>query len=123
MKDEWVQPYIHEVGQLVHLPGSNSCSKNLMVAVRFAIPEHLKEGHTPTLFIIACQNYRGINGMTMNNEAYTAYPEESEVLLAEGCPVYVLAVDTGIVIENATGGDMSLFTGHAITVVHLFHIR
>ena len=59
--------------------------------------------------------------MTMNNEAYSAYPQEAEVLLCEGCDVYVLGVDNGIVIKNETNGDMARFTGNSITVVHLFH--
>ena len=121
MKDEWVQPYVENVGEEVRLPGSNSCSKSPIVALRFAFPQKPKEGHTPTLFVIAFKNYDFISAMTMNNEAYSAYPSEAEVLLCEGCPVYVLAVDRGIMIENQTGGDMASFTGRAITIVHLFH--
>ena len=64
-----------------------------MVALGFAFPNKPKDGHTPTLFVIACRNYLGINGITMNNEAYSAYPSEAEVLLADGCFVDVLALD------------------------------
>ena len=56
----------------------------------------------------------------MNNSAYTAYPAEGEILLMEGCPVFVLSVDTEVLIENAHGA-MAHFNGNKITIVHLFH--
>jgi len=36
----------------------------------------------------------------MNNEAYTAYPRESEVLLKEGASAKVLAVERDFEIDN-----------------------
>ena len=57
MKDEWVNPYVENVGNRVGLPGSNSCSKNPIVALQFAFPSQPKQQHTPTLFVIACKNY------------------------------------------------------------------
>ena len=58
--------------------------------------------------------------MSMNNSAYTAYPKEGEILLCEGCKVFVLSVDTEVLIENAQGA-MAQFNGNKIIVVHLFH--
>ena len=52
------------------------------------------------LYVISCRNYFAPLGMMMNNEAYTAYPNEGELLLSEGCQVFVLAVDTGVKIKN-----------------------
>ena len=80
----------------------------------------MKENQIPTLFVIACQNYSGIDGMTMNNEAYTAYPSESEVLLAEGCGIIVLGVDYNVKIDN-NKGKIGVFNGKKMTVVHLLH--
>ena len=57
----------------------------------------------------------------MNNEAYSAYPSEAEVLLSEGCAMFVLAVDTGFMIENTVGGAMAPFNGKEMTVIHLYH--
>jgi len=38
MKQEWILPYVQAVGGgLICLPGNNSCSKNLKVALNFAI--------------------------------------------------------------------------------------
>ena len=61
----------------------------LTVALAFAL-DQLKEGLIPTLFVISCQNYERFNGMVMDNEAYSAYPNEAEVLLTDGCDMYVL---------------------------------
>ena len=85
MQADWVKPYSDKVGQKIRLPQSTSCSKDPMVALGFAMPDWIKDNQTPTLFVIACGNYLKISGLTMNNEAYTAYPSESEVLLVEGC--------------------------------------
>ena len=56
----------------------------------------------------------------MNHEAYTAYPSEAEVLLCEGCHIWVLGVDYGVKIENDQG-QIGKFNGQEMTVVHLFH--
>lgn len=78
--------------------------------------------HKATLFVIGCRNYQLIFGMTVSNEAYSAYPSEAEVLLSDGCAVHVLAVDMAVKIENETANDiMTRITGKTITVVHLFH--
>ena len=56
------------------------------------------------MFVIACQNYRGISGMTLDDESFSAYPGEAEVILCEGCRMHVLAVDTAVNIANTNGG-------------------
>ena len=120
MKDEWVLPYATQVGRQIRLPHSTSCSLNPVVALGFAIPLEPKQDMTPTLFVVGIQNSYKFNGMSMNSEAYTAYPAEGEILLCEGCPVFVLSVDTEVLIEKAQGA-MNKFNGNKITVVHLFH--
>ena len=84
------------------------------------MPDWIKDNQTPTLFVIACGNFIRIEGLTMNNEAYTAYPSEAEVLLTEGCKINVLAVDYGVKISNALG-QIGFYNGRQMTVVHLFH--
>ena len=32
-------------------------------------------------------------GVRLNNEGLSAYPYEGEILLCEGCPVYVLGIE------------------------------
>ena len=59
----------------------------------------------------------------MNSEALTAYPTEAEVLLMEGISMFVLAVDTGVKIQNGTQGEIAAYNGKQVTVVHLFHRR
>ena len=75
---------------------------------------------TPTLFVFGIHNSFDFSGMSMNNAAYTAYPAEGEILMCEGSPMFVLSVDTEVLIENAHGA-MAKFNGNKITVVHLFH--
>lgn len=56
----------------------------------------------------------------MNNEAYTSYPSEREVLLREGCKVYVLSVETNVTIENEFT-SYEPYNGRKVSIVHLFH--
>ena len=36
----------------------------------------------------------------MNNEAYTAYPSEREILLMEGASMYILSVERNFLVQN-----------------------
>ena len=92
MQNNWIKPYYDQTGHTVYLPQSMSTSKDPMVALGFAMPDRIKDNQTPTLFVFAIQNYYTMSGLTMNNEAYTAYPSEKEVLLSEGCKVYILGI-------------------------------
>lgn len=58
----------------------------------------------------------------MNNEAYSAYPSEGELLLMEGCPVWILAVESDIKIEN-TSKNFEKYNGKVITVIHMYHTK
>lgn len=82
----------------VHIPGNASCSQSIRVGLDFAF-KNLKDDFIPVLFVFSCHNYYSPNGIRMNNEAYSSYPTEREVLLREGCKVYVLAMET-VEIEN-----------------------
>lgn len=90
------------------------------MALSFAF-KNPKPQFTPTLFVVACQNYKGIDAVTMDSEAYSAYPSESEILFCEGSRMFVLAVDTGVKIRNTTEGEMAAFNGKEINVIHFFH--
>ena len=57
----------------------------------------------------------------MDNEAYSSYPSEAEVLLTDGCDMFVLGVDHDVKITNNTSGQMAQLNGKLITVIHLFH--
>ena len=83
MKEEWLQPYIQVVGGYeIKLPGNNSCSKSLKVALGFAF-KNTRAEYQPVLYAISIANYTS-QGSRMNNEAYTAFPVEREILLSEG---------------------------------------
>ncbi len=120
MKPEWLEPWIEKVGaNCVCIPGNTSCSQNLRVAIGFAIPEHPKPDFTSVLFVISCKNYESPAGIRMNNEAYTSFPVEREILLVEGCGVWVLEVEENVIIDN-NHADFSRYNGKVITIVHLF---
>ena len=57
----------------------------------------------------------------MNNEAYSCYPSEAEVLLSDGCDIVVLAVDSNVNIQNKLANSIEYFNKKHLTVVHLFH--
>lgn len=99
MKYEWIIPFEKNKRKLINLSSNTSISRSMKVALKFAT-DNLKPDNTPVLFVFVIINYRGINGLMMNNEAFTAYPSEGELLLAEGCSVYVHEVERGYKIEN-----------------------
>lgn len=133
MKEEWIQPYeentfvntIQEEGKqkgrpvFVHIPGNASCSQDLRVALEFAIL-NLAPDCIPVIFVFSCQNYYSPDGIRMNNESYTSYPSEREVLLREGCKVYILGIEKNIPIDNEFTSYRP-FNGYNVTMVHLFH--
>ena len=70
------------------------------------------------LFVISCQNYNSYEGFELDNQQYTAYPVEREILLSEGCQVRVLGVERDYVIKNE---NMPLYNGKQVTIIHLFN--
>ena len=90
-----------------------------MVALGFALNK-IKEDYTPVLYVILSQNYYFSRGVQMNNEAYSAYPDEGEFLLTEGCKVFVLKVEHNVKITNDMP-EMHSFNGKTITIIHLYH--
>ena len=43
MQDDWVKPYADKVGQKIMILQSTSCSKSLIVVLRLAMPETIKD--------------------------------------------------------------------------------
>jgi hypothetical protein len=85
------------------ITSNSSCTQNLKVALGYAFKnpqEHLK----PVLFVFSIQNYYGFNGIRLNNEAYTSYPGEREILMRDGLIVYVMEVQPDIMIRNENEG-------------------
>ena len=86
MMTEWLDAYMQntinqdkhdEYGRTdvmhITLPTSTSTSRDLRTALNFATGK-LTAPKIPVIFIISCQNYVGMEGISLNNEAYTAYP-------------------------------------------------
>ena len=100
MMDEEVAPYEKYVGSsFVNLPENTSCSRDMKMAVAFAL-DFPKPHHSPVLFIISVRNYQPPTGIMMSNEAYSAYPSEQQFILTEGKEVWVLAVERNVKIDN-----------------------
>ena len=74
---------------------------------------------TPVLFIFTIMNYVGYQGVRLNNEAFSSYPYEQEVLLSEGCEVYAVGVED-IVINNKHQ-DFDKYNGKSVTLIYLVH--
>ena len=96
-----------------------SCSQNIKIALANAYNNPILDD-VPVLFVISCRNYDSPAGMRLNHEAYTSYPHEREVMLVEGCPVMILAVEKDVLIEN-THESFAEFDGKLITVIHVFN--
>lgn len=56
----------------------------------------------------------------MNNGAYTAYPEENELMLREGVTIYVMEVERDVKLENPYP-NFQLYNGQTITIIHFFN--
>ena len=56
MKQEWIQPYVDKVGKDVRPAGSNSYSRNLTVALKFAFQDQAQD-KKPVLFLLFHKNY------------------------------------------------------------------
>ena len=103
----------------VKLPTSTSTSRDLRTALNFATGK-LTAPKIPVIFIISCQNYFRMQGISLNNKAYTAYPHEGEIVLKEGASVYILSVEKDIEISNTHAGFENL-NGSKITIIHMLH--
>ena len=90
----------------------------MKVALGFALDKPKPE-HTPVLFVFLIMNYSFVNGLMMNNEAFTAYPAEGELLLQEGFQVFVYGIEKGHKIENKYE-SMQKYNGQTITIVYLY---
>ena len=107
------------------LPGNTSCSHELGVALRFSFPLNWDSPDNsemlPTLFIIAVQNQKRFFGVRLNNECYSSYPSEREVLLKEGCGVWVLESD--YVVINNKHESFKDYDGQKMCIIYLFHVN
>ena len=119
MKHELIAPYESKIGCYVGLSEYTSTSRSPLVAFGFALNKEKAE-HVPVLFVILCRNYYSPFGIQLNNSAYSAYLDEGEFLLMEGCIVYIMAVEHDFQITN-TNAHVRQYNSKTITVVHMYH--
>lgn len=62
--------------------------------------------YIPVLFVISVRNYLGYHAFRMNDERYTAYPQEQEYLLMEGIFLWVMKVEE-LLVEDWDNNDSS----------------
>ena len=113
-------------GDRYHLAGQTSCFESLDIGLKHAFGALDQAGarsseQAPVLFVYTVQNYWSYMGVRLNNEAFTAYPGEGELLLCDGCPVYVLGVSQ-VVVGNGHA-DFAKYTGKALTVIYMAHLE
>ena len=83
----------------MRLPGNNSYSRNLTIALKFAFKDQAQD-KKPVLFLLLHENYFGSGSVMMNGEAYSSYPSEGEMLLMEGAKCDILGIDPEVVVLN-----------------------
>lgn len=115
MKQEWLKPFFNNKGKVVGLRGHTSCSRSPHVALGFAL-DGIAEDQTPTLFIKCMKNSLGVQGIMMNSEIYSSYPDEGEMLLTEGIPVTILDYKKDVEINNKHA-SMQPYFGKKITII------
>ena len=118
MKQEWIQPYVDNVGKEVCPRGTNSYSRNLAVALKFAFKDPA-EDKKPVLFLALKLNYSGKGSVMMNGEAYSSYPSEGEMLLVEGCWVYILGFEEDFEV-NSKHESLKGYYKKKLMVVYLY---
>ena len=106
----------------IKMQGMTSTSENYRVALNF-ISSNERSKHK-VLFVFVLHNYRVYDGFRMNTSAYSAHPEEKEILLCEGCPVAVMGTED-ILIDNSATNDpfWAPFNNRYLTVIYLFHAK
>ena len=122
MQEDWTYKYRDKIGNQIRLNGNTSCSRKLIVALGFAL-DNLKLYHTPVLFVTACQNFYAPKGIMMNNDHYSAYPEENELLLQEGCKVWVLHIDENVFVDDLESAHLEPPFGFIITIFETMRIH
>lgn len=103
----------------VNMPGHSTCTENLGIALQHSFRKVIGDAK-PVLFMIACHNYYEFNGIRLNNDAQHAYPNEEEVLLQEGCEVYVMGVERDIKMANPHQ-SFEQFDKKELTIIYCFH--
>ena len=108
-------------GISVRMSGNVSCSLNLVKAIMYAFKDPIPNLHIPVLFSISCLNYLQPRGVILNADGMTKFFKEAELLLTEGCKVYVMGMERGWGLAPGIGLGLDGFAGKEITLVYLFH--
>lgn len=93
--------------QPVQIRGHISANENYRIALNQIKRIGSREDtHQQVLFVILMQNYskKGLGAFRLNGESYSAHPDEQEVLLMDGLPVFVLHIEQ-VFVENPLTSD------------------
>lgn len=118
MKQEWIDPFLKNIGKEVCIPGYTSCSRVPSVALGFALQGGISDKQ-PVIFLNVVHNYGFTGGVMMNSEAYSSYPHEAEILLYEGIEATILGYEENFEITNKHE-CMKEFTGKQVMVIYLY---
>jgi len=83
------------------MPGNITCSEDLGAALSQSFNSCYQGSNEqkPVIFVMSVRNQYAFHGIRIGNESYSAYPNEKQILMKEGCEVYVLKVEE-VKIEN-----------------------
>lgn len=122
LENSWLRGWEAKNKDQIKVPNNWSFFENVGTALEhsFEGSEGTEENMTPVLFVLSCLNYRGFNGVRLNSECYSLYPQEMEVMIADGSDVEVLDIQKDVKIKN---GDETFkkFNNKPLTIVYLFH--
>ena len=120
MNQVWIEDWRKEIGQdYINLKGITNTTKNLDIAMDYSKCHTDFWNHTtPVVFVISIWNNSGFKGFRLTDKRFSVYPEEQEVLLMEGFPVYVLDIQDGFEIENKNE-QLKKYDGKKITIIYL----
>ena len=92
--------------QPVQIRGHMSANENYRIALNQIKRISNREDAQQVLFVILMQNYakNGLGAFRLNGETYSAHPDEQEVLLMDGLPVFVLHIEQ-VFVENPLSTD------------------
>lgn len=84
-----IQHWKEKVGEKVRLPSTTSFTENFREAIYSARHKNKDKDIRSVVFVLTIFNQDSYPGFRLNNEKYTAYPDEEEYLLPAGLQVEV----------------------------------
>ena len=121
MKKKWLHDLCKNIGKKVRMNGSTTILKNLVTALNYSkcAEDKINKNLKPVLFVYLIKNFKHFYGFRLNNQNYSAYPQEQEYLFMEGMSAWILNVEDDVVIKNEHP-HVQKFNGKPVTIVYFY---